>query len=110
MPTEKIADFDPCKDNGTWRPLRKVCRHPEHDPPTMMVFSPGVWKHTCPACGRSTTFTVYPTHLSTKDNAVVQPKIRPMDVTVHRPTGTWTGRSTRDDVNPMHAFGHGRGD
>ena len=46
MPTEKIADAP------------KPCVHPEHSPQTMRVFPPGTYKHTCPACGRVTFFTV----------------------------------------------------
>jgi hypothetical protein len=52
MPTRKIRDIP-------WD--RKVCYHPEHDPPGHMVYQPGVWEHTCPGCGKVTVFTVYPT-------------------------------------------------
>lgn len=45
MPTKKIKDIRPCT-------------HPEHSPPMHMVYSPGVYEHTCPACGRVVTFTV----------------------------------------------------
>lgn len=45
-PTEKISEPDP------------PCRHPEHLPPSHMVFPPGTWKHTCPACGKVTVFKV----------------------------------------------------
>lgn len=109
MATRKIADFDPNKDNGTWNASRRQCRHPEHNPPSMMVYSPGVWEHTCPGCSKVTTFTVHPTHLSTKDNTVVQPQVRPMECTLHVPVRpSWA----EDDPpsNPMHAFGQGRGD
>lgn len=34
------------------------CSHPEHNPPNMIVLQPGVYRHTCPACGYSKTFTV----------------------------------------------------
>ncbi len=47
MPTKKIADTP------------KYCAHPEHDPPKHMVFQPGVYEHTCPACGRKQRFTVH---------------------------------------------------
>jgi len=46
MPTRKIAD------------LPRVCRHPEHNPPNMMVYENGVWEHVCPACGAKQTFVV----------------------------------------------------
>ena len=75
MPTRKIKDlkrFNPCM-------------HPEHDPPSMMVFEPGVYEHECPACHRVITFTVHGTYCMSD---------RPVD----------------DGTNPMHAFGHGRGD
>ena len=48
MPTSKIKDLK--------EPV--ICRHPEHDPPNMMVYQPGVYEHVCPACGRKQTFTV----------------------------------------------------
>ena len=48
MPTRKIEDL----------PEPKICRHPEHDPPTMMVFKPGVYEHTCPGCGHKQQFVV----------------------------------------------------
>lgn len=35
-----------------------ICRHPEHNPPSMIVLKPGVYEHTCPACGKKRTFTV----------------------------------------------------
>ena len=36
----------------------KICNHPEHNPPNMMVLEPGTYQHTCPACGKKTIFTV----------------------------------------------------
>ena len=51
MPTRKIRDFEP------WIP---ACRHPEHKPPSMRVWEPGEYEHTCPACGQVTRFTVRP--------------------------------------------------
>jgi hypothetical protein len=30
----------------------------QHSPPTMQVFSPGTWEHTCPTCRRVVVFTV----------------------------------------------------
>ena len=44
--------------------LRKIksndipCSHSEHYPPTMIVLENGEYEYTCPACGRTTTFTV----------------------------------------------------
>lgn len=46
MPTRKIADPPP------------LCRHPEHLPPTLIVFPPGTYEHECPACGNKMIFTV----------------------------------------------------
>lgn len=48
MPTRKIADL----------PEVKRCHHPEHYPPTMMVFQPGVYEHECPGCHHVIVFTV----------------------------------------------------
>lgn len=36
----------------------EYCRDPSHGPPTMQVFDNGVYEHTCPSCGSSTTFVV----------------------------------------------------
>ena len=46
MPTVKIADAP------------KFCRDPNHEPPSHMVYDPGVYRHTCPSCGATVTFTV----------------------------------------------------
>lgn len=48
MPTEKIADL----------PTPPSCRHPEHNPPTLQLFEPGIYKHTCPGCGGSQHFVI----------------------------------------------------
>ena len=50
MGTRKIAELR----------QEQTCMHPEHEPPKFMVYSPGVWEHVCPACGKKVTFTVYP--------------------------------------------------
>jgi hypothetical protein len=34
------------------------CSHPEHNPPSHMVYKPGVYEHTCPGYGKKTVFTV----------------------------------------------------
>jgi predicted RNA-binding Zn-ribbon protein involved in translation (DUF1610 family) len=39
-------------------PAMVVCRSTEHNPPSMIVLSPGVYEHTCPNCGHITRFTV----------------------------------------------------
>lgn len=46
----------PTESRGLFRP----CTHPEHAPPSMRVFEPGVYEHECPACGEKVTFEVYP--------------------------------------------------
>ena len=46
MPTEKIKDIEP------------PCLDPAHHPPSMQVFEPGTYKHTCPKCGYETIFFV----------------------------------------------------
>lgn len=43
---EKLAD------------LPERCLSPEHNPPNMVVLSPGVYRWTCPTCGKSRVFTV----------------------------------------------------
>lgn len=45
--TRKIADL-----TGNY------CRHPEHNPPSHMVFPDGVYEHECPACGAVQRFVV----------------------------------------------------
>ena len=45
--TRKIADAPP-----------RPCQNPEHNPPGMMVFSPGIYEHTCPGCGNKQVFIV----------------------------------------------------
>lgn len=37
---------------------KKECRDSEHKPPTMVVYEPGIYEHTCPSCGEITNFTV----------------------------------------------------
>lgn len=39
-------------------PASAACRSPEHNPPSMIVLSPGLYEHTCPACGQATRFAV----------------------------------------------------
>lgn len=46
----KIADF----------PREKICRHPEHKPPSMIVLDPGVYEHTCPGCSEIIIFNIRP--------------------------------------------------
>lgn len=36
----------------------KFCPHPQHEPAKLYVYQPGVYEHTCPACGQTVTFTV----------------------------------------------------
>lgn len=39
-------------------PPAPPCSHPCHNPPSHIALSPGVYEHTCPACGTVTRFTV----------------------------------------------------
>ena len=48
MPLKKIGNL----------PKFYYCRNPEHNPPTMIVLPDGIYEHTCPGCGQTTTFTV----------------------------------------------------
>lgn len=50
MPLKKLDD------DKTWS--HKICRSPEHNPPSMMVYPPGRYEWTCPVCGASTFFSV----------------------------------------------------
>lgn len=51
MPTRRLPD----KDN---KHNKKLCMHPDHNPPLHMVFQPGDYEHTCPSCGGKIIFTV----------------------------------------------------
>lgn len=48
MPTKKIADL----------PKSTNCMNKEHEPPASQYFEPGIYEHTCPACGKITRFVV----------------------------------------------------
>jgi len=37
-----------------------ICRHPEHNPPSMIVLPPGTYQHECPKCHKTITFNIYP--------------------------------------------------
>ena len=50
MPTKKISDE------------KRLCSHPEHHPPSHMVYEPGTYEHTCPSCGQKITFVVHGTY------------------------------------------------
>lgn len=39
-------------------PYEELCRHSEHNPPTMIVLPPGTWEHECPSCKRRVQFLV----------------------------------------------------
>lgn len=47
MPLKKI-------DSGVAGP----CVSPEHEPPGAMVYAPGTYEWTCPACGEKPVFVV----------------------------------------------------
>lgn len=55
MPTRRI---DAPKENQDPNSRRSVCQHPEHEPPSMRVFKPGTYEHTCPGCGHKGFFVV----------------------------------------------------
>lgn len=40
---KKIADIQPIK----------VCRHPGHNPPSMIYLEPGIYEHQCPGCKKT---------------------------------------------------------
>jgi hypothetical protein len=51
--------------------MPRPCLHPEHNPPSNIVLDPGVYQHTCPACGRSITFTVHSVVCSVRNDPIV---------------------------------------
>ena len=58
MPLKKI-------ENEPWPGFRRrECRHPDHDPPTMIVLPTGTYEHICPGCEATSTFTVRGTYMS----------------------------------------------
>lgn len=46
MPTRKIAD------------IPEPCRHPDHNPPNMVVLENGIYEHECPGCHHKQRFHV----------------------------------------------------
>lgn len=38
--------------------LPQACMHPEHSPPGHVVLSDGIYEHTCPGCGFTSTVIV----------------------------------------------------
>jgi hypothetical protein len=38
--------------------MPKACTHPEHSPSAFVRLEPGVYTHTCPECGVSTTLNI----------------------------------------------------
>ena len=42
--------------------VQRPCFSPEHNPPSMIVLAPGIYRYTCPACGKQVTFPVYGTY------------------------------------------------
>lgn len=55
----KIRDITPpwnLPPHGTGGP--GPCYHPEHNPPSMIVLTPGVYEHVCPGCGARVEFRV----------------------------------------------------
>lgn len=57
MPTRKLDE----PEHKAWTfTRREPCRNPDHDPPSMRLFPPGRYEHTCPECGKKQRFTVFP--------------------------------------------------
>lgn len=52
MPTQKIGELPK---------FPFLCEDPDHNPPTMRVFEPGIWEHTCPTCNHKQKFIIYST-------------------------------------------------
>lgn len=100
MPTIKIAD-----------PI-KVCMDPQHYAPNMMVYEPGTWQHTCPACGHSYTFIVPQVWLSTSPGTIVKYSIsntsNPLDP-LHRDSTNIVYEKAAEDIFPDKAVDRFRG-
>lgn len=65
MPLRRIDD-----DSNAWTPPHR-CRHPEHNPPNMIVLPPGLYEHECPNCHAKQRFRVpEPPMLSSKRDDV----------------------------------------
>ena len=43
-------------DHADWNV--PACIHPEHNPPTHMVYPRGKYRHVCPGCRHETVFVV----------------------------------------------------
>lgn len=57
MPTRKIPE----EENSPFSPsFPYPCQDPDHNPPTMQVFDPGLHEHECPRCHRKLKFRVAP--------------------------------------------------
>lgn len=52
---------------NSWKE-REPCRHPEHDPPSLIVLPPGNYTWQCPGCGHLTTFRVDGMYLGGKES------------------------------------------
>lgn len=52
----------PIKKVGNWP---TTCTHPDHNFPNMIVLPPGIYEHTCPACGAKQTVHIPGTFCST---------------------------------------------
>lgn len=48
------------KISDGWKDIKKLCIHPEHEPPRNYVYEAGTYEYTCPGCKYKTTFTVNP--------------------------------------------------
>jgi len=75
MPTRKIRDLPLEHWYTPWPP----CQHPEHNPPSHMVFEPGVYEHTCPGCGRQLEFVVHGTWCSNQQGMNLAERPSPYD-------------------------------
>lgn len=63
----KIGDF------GGWH--TKPCLHPEHLPPKHLVYDPGEYEYTCPACGNKIRFIVPMTGCCSHQPVVVNSRV-----------------------------------
>lgn len=54
MPNKPTPGGTPQKSGFFDLPVQQTCRHPEHEPPSMLYIPPGKgYRHVCPGCGKT---------------------------------------------------------
>jgi len=77
-------------------PEKKVCNHPEHNPPMHWSPPPGTYEYVCPSCGNKKTIHIGPAFLvdlrygaipsaeAFLEHAKTEAKTYPSDAVIHR--------------------------